>query len=122
MPHGMMFCGRAEEYSCSKLKGVPSQVVGSVVMNPLAADAIMKPLCAVDRSITLASSACPPGTAVSNRCTLITSPGFISRVCALGVTEARSASCGLGGPVGTPVVWMKAPLTGSVQFGLHDPL
>jgi hypothetical protein len=42
-------------------------------------------------------------------------------VCASGVTDARSDSCGLGGPVGTPFVWMKAKLTGSMQLLLHVP-
>ncbi|MBO0824173.1 MAG: hypothetical protein J2P27_09985 [Actinobacteria bacterium] len=38
---------------------------------------------------------------------------------AFGVKVARFASCGLGGPVGTPLVWMKPKLTGSMQFGLQ---
>ena len=53
--------------------------------------------------------------------TVILSPGFISRVCALGVKVARSLSCGLGGPVGTPSVWMKPKLTGSTQLLLQVP-
>ena len=54
-------------------------------------------------------------------CTRITSPGFISRVWRFGVNVARSLSCGLGGPAGTPLFGMKPKLTGSVQFGLHGP-
>jgi hypothetical protein len=40
-------------------------------------------------------------------------------VCEFGVNVERSLSCGLGAPAGTPLVWMKAKLTGSVQFGLQ---
>ena len=54
-------------------------------------------------------------------CTVILSPGFISSVRELGVTVARSLSCGLGGPVGTPLVWMKPKLTGSGQLPLQCP-
>ena len=43
-------------------------------------------------------------------------------MCAFGVTVVRSLSCGLGGPAGTPLVWMKPKLTGSVQFGLQVPI
>ena len=57
MPHGMMFCARADEYSGWKLNGVPVQSAGLVFMKPLAAEAIMKPLCPVVRSVSLASSA-----------------------------------------------------------------
>src|ERR1700719_2995087 len=121
MPHGMMFCARADEYSGWKLNGVPEQSAELVFMKPLAAEAIMKPLRPVVRSVSLASSACPPGTLALNMCTVIASPGFISRVCEFGVTVVRSLSCGLGGPVGTPLVWMKPKLTGSVQSGLHVP-
>ena len=42
-PHGMRFCAAALEYSGSKLKAVPEQSTGLVVMNPFAAEAIMKP-------------------------------------------------------------------------------
>ena len=121
MPHGMMFCARADEYSGWKLNGVPEQSAGFVFMKPLAAEAIMKPLCPVVKSVSLASSAWPPGIFALNRLSLITSPGFISRVCAFGVTVVRSLSCGLGGPAGTPLVWMKPKLTGSVQSGLQVP-
>ncbi len=41
IPHGMMFCRRAVEYSGWKLNRVPVQLNGLVVMNPLAAEAIM---------------------------------------------------------------------------------
>ena len=54
---GMMFCARADEYSDWKLNGVPEQSAGLVFMKPLAAEAIMKPLCPVVRSVSLASSA-----------------------------------------------------------------
>ena len=122
MPHGMMFCARADEYSDWKLNGVPEQSTGLVFMKPLAAEAIMKPLCPVLKSVSFASSAWPPpGIFALNMLSLITSPGFISRVCAFGVTVVRSLSCGLGGPVGTPLVWIQPKLTGSVQFGLQVP-
>jgi hypothetical protein len=51
--------------------------------------------------------------------TLTLSPGFMSNVSAFGTDEARSAVCGLGGPGGTPSVWMNEKLTGSSQFALH---
>src|SRR5215470_9859563 len=117
----MMFCARADEYSGWKLNGVPVQSAGFVFMKPLAAEAIMKPLRPVVRSVSFASSAWPPGIFASNMLSLIASPGRISRVCLFGVTVVRSLSCGLGGPAGTPLVWMKAKLMGSVQLGLHGP-
>ena len=52
-----MFCARADEYSGWKLNGVPVQSAGFVFMKPLAAEAIMKPLCPVVKSVSLASSA-----------------------------------------------------------------
>ncbi len=52
-------------------------------------------------------------------CTVILSPGFMSNVSAFGVSVATSDSCGLGGPVGTPLVWIHAKLTGSSQLLLH---
>jgi len=58
------------EYSGSKLNGVPLQSTTLVFMKPLAAEAIMKPLCPVDRSVSWASSACPPRILASNRRTL----------------------------------------------------
>src|ERR1700694_4748147 len=84
-------------------------------MKPLAAEAIMKPFLPGVRSSIGVSWACPPVTAVSKIVALMVSPGFIRRVCALGVFVARLASCGLGGPVGTPSVWMKAKLVGSMH-------
>ncbi len=47
------------------------------------------------------------------------SPGFIRRVFSLGVNDAAVASCGLGGPVGTPSVWMNAKFVGSMQLLLQ---
>ena len=59
----------------------------------------------------------------------IVSPGFISSVRPSGVNDARSDSCGLGGPVGTPSRWMNPKFTGSgqsllqlVPSGLHSRL
>ena len=121
MPHGMMFCARAVEYSGWKLNLVPVQSNGLVFMKPFAAEAIMKPLCPVVWSVSLASSARPPGIFASNMCTVILSPGFISSVRELGVKVARLLRCGLGGPVGTPLVWMKPKFTGSMHCALHGP-
>src|SRR5579859_6426056 len=118
-PQGMTFCARAVLYSGWKLNGVPLQSVMLVFMKALAAEAVMKSLCPVDRSVSCVSKAWPPGMVASNMRTLIRSPGFIIRVCRLGVNEVPSLSSGLGGPVGTPLVWTKAKLTGSVQFWLH---
>src|SRR5579863_9022290 len=105
MPHGMTFCARAVLYSGWKLNGVPVQSNGFVVMNPFLAEAIMKPLLPVVRSDSRTSNACPPGIFASHMWMVILSPGLISRVSALGVFVARSDFCGLGGPVGTPLVW-----------------
>ncbi len=52
-------------------------------------------------------------------CTVILSPGFLSGVLAFGVKVARSDNRGLGGPVGTPLVWINPKLTGSMQLGLQ---
>src|SRR5215470_17736661 len=118
----MMFCARADEYSGWKLNGVPVQSAGFVFMKPLAAEATMKPLCPVVRSVSLASSAWPPpGIFALNMLRVIASPGFIKRVCEFGVSVLRSLSCGLGGPAGTPLVWIKAKLMGSTQSGLQVP-
>src|SRR5215472_10236772 len=106
MPHGMMLAARAVLYAGWKLKRVPVQSNGLVVMNPFLAEAIMKPLLPVVRSVSRASSACPPGTFASHICTVILSPGFISSVRAFGVKVALLLCCGLGGPVGTPLVWI----------------
>ena len=37
----------------------------------------------------------------------------------MGVNDAAVASCGLGGPVGTPFVWMNAKFVGSMQLLLQ---
>jgi hypothetical protein len=51
--------------------------------------------------------------------TASTSPGRIISVLAFGVNVLASASCGLGGPVGTPLVCRSAKLTGSMQLLLQ---
>src|SRR5215467_5666058 len=122
MPHGMTFAGLAVLYSGRKLNRVPVQSNGLVVMNPFLAEAIMKPLLPVVRSLSCASSACPPGIFASHMWTVILSPGFISRVWAFGVNVARSDFCGFGGPVGTPLVWMKPKLSARGQLLLQEPL
>ena len=81
----------------------------------------MYPLRPFVRSVSRISSACPPATLASNMWMTTRSPWFIRSVCELGVNVARSDSCGLGGPAGTPLVWMNAKLTGSMQLSLHDP-
>src|SRR5262249_24020830 len=121
MPHGTMFCALAVEYSGWKLNDVPRQLNGSVVLNPLAAEAIMKPLCPVVRSVSRASRAWPPRIFASNIWIVILSPGLIISVFAFGVNVALLARCGLGGPVGTPSRWMNPKLTGSKQPLLHGP-
>src|SRR6516162_2497347 len=122
MPQGMTFCGLAVLYSGWKLNRVPVESNGLLVMNPFLAEAIMKPLLPVVRSVSRASSAWPPGIFASHMWVVILSPGFISSVCALGVSVARVPFCGLGGPVGTPLVWTQAKLTGSTQLLLQLPL
>ena len=47
------------------------------------------------------------------------SPGFIRSVWPFGVAVLPLASCGLGGPVGTPSLWMNAKLVGSMQLLLQ---
>ena len=80
----------------------------------------MKPVCPVVKSSILTSSAfAPPARIASKMCTRTRSPGLINRVWSFGVKLSRLASCGLGGPVGTPSLWMKAKLVGSMQFGLQ---
>src|SRR5262245_22341924 len=118
-PQGRMFRARAVAYSGWKLNGVPAQVNGLVFMNPFLAEAIMNPLRPAVRSVSFASSACPPGIVASHRWTVILSPGFISRVRAFGVNVARSDFCGFGGPVGTPLAWMKLKFTGRGQLLLQ---
>src|SRR5215469_6802835 len=49
----------------------------------------------------------------------ITSPELNISVWRFGVNVCTLASCGLGGPVGTPLVWKKAKLTGSMQLLLQ---
>src|SRR5215831_18443482 len=95
-----------------------------VAMKPLAADACMKPVWPVVRScIDVLSALWPgcPGTGASQMRIVRRSPEFIIRVWRLGVLVARSASCGLGRPVGTPLVWMKAKFVGSMQLLLQLP-
>src|SRR5689334_14442775 len=121
MPHGSRFAGRAVLYSLWKLNGLPLQVNGLVSAKPLAADACMNPLWPVVRSVSLTSKTRPLAVRASNMWTLIRSPGRISSVCAFGVNVARLDSWGLGGPVGTPLVWIQAKFTGSKQLSLHGP-
>ena len=45
----------------------------------------------------------------------------IRNVWPFGVNVDRSASCGLGGPGGTPFRWMNAKFTGSMQLLLQVP-
>src|SRR6516164_2901683 len=122
MPHGTILAARAVLYAGWKLNGVPVQSNGLVFMNPFLAEAIMKPLLPVVRSVSRASSAWPPGIFASHMWTVILSPGFISSVCALGVDVARLLFCGLGGPVGTPLVWIQPKFTGSMHLLLQLPL
>src|SRR6266567_5099167 len=111
--HGTWFCWLAVSYSAWKVCAKPRQFLKSVFLKPLAALATMKPLLCVVRSVTLVvNPAC--GSVIA---TLITSPGFSFSVWALGVWVLTLVSCGLGGPVGLPLVCRKAKLTGSWQFG-----
>src|SRR5215471_11461114 len=119
MPHGMMLAARAVLYAGWKLNGVPVQSNGLEFMNPFLAEAIMKPLLPVVRSVSRASSARPPGIFASHMWTVILSPGFISSVREFGVNVALLLFCGPGGPVGTPLVWMKPKLIGSTQLLLQ---
>src|SRR5215472_1845086 len=109
----------AVEYSGRKFHGVPLQSAIEVFMKPFLADACMNPVFPVLRSSTAVSSA--PALLLSKIWILSLSPGFIRSVRWFGVTELRSDRCGLGGPVGTPLVWMKAKLTGSTQLLLQVP-
>src|SRR5580658_7177101 len=61
----------------------------------------------------------PPGAGASNMWNVTLSPGFISSVLLLFTSVAVSASCGDGGPVGTPFRWMNAKLIGSSQLVLQ---
>src|SRR5690242_3679101 len=107
----------AVEYSGRKLNGVPLQSAIEVFMKPFLAEASMNPVLPVLRSRTCVSSA--PALLLSKMWMASLSPGFISRVRWFGVNVLRLAFCGLGGPVGTPLVWMNARLTGSTQLLLH---
>src|SRR6516164_2474502 len=109
----------AVEYSGRKFHGVPLQSAIEVFMKPFFADACMNPVFPVVRSSTAVSSA--PAFLLSKIWILSLSPGFISSVRWFGVSVLRLASCGLGGPVGTPLVWTKAKLTGSMQLLLQLP-
>src|SRR5215469_4627948 len=109
----------AVEYSGRKFHGVPLQSAIDVFMNPFLAEASMNPVRPVLRSRTWVSSA--PALRLSKRWIWSLSPGFISSVRWFGVTVLRLAFCGLGGPVGTPLVWMNAKLTGSTQLLLQVP-
>src|ERR1700751_1993115 len=110
----------AVEYSGRKFHGVPLQSAIEVFMKPFLADACMNPLRPVVRSVTAVSSA--PAFLLSKIRIWSLSPGFIISVFWLGVMVLRSAFCGLGGPVGTPLVWRNAKLTGSTQLLLQGPL
>ena len=110
----------AVEYSGRKLHGVPLQSAIEVFMKPLPAEASMNPVRPELRSRTWVSSA--PAFLLSKIRIWSLSPGFISSVRWLGVAVLRLASCGLGGPVGTPLVWMKAKLIGSTQLLLQTPV
>src|SRR6516164_9469176 len=109
----------AVEYSGRKLNFVPLQSAIEVFMKPFFAEASMNPVFPVLRSRTSVSSA--PAFLLSKMWMASLSPGFISRVVWFGVTVFRLARCGLGGPVGTPFVWMKAKLIGSTQLLLQVP-
>src|SRR6516165_4085722 len=109
----------AVEYSGGELHGVPLQSAIDVFMKPFAADASMNPVRPELRSRTWVSSA--PACLLSKIRILSLSPGFIRNVDRFGVTVRRLASCGLGGPAGTPLVCTKAKLIGSVQLLLHEP-
>jgi hypothetical protein len=117
--HGVMF------NQCSAVFGF--EIVWDAVavalfvsMNPFAADACIKPVWPVERSVIIASKACPPPvTAASKMWILRRSPGSIRNVCALGVKVAKLAVCGPGGPVGVPSLWISAKLNGSMQLLLQ---
>src|SRR3954447_19664466 len=86
-----------------KVYGEPLHVkfLGSHLMcrKPFCALATMKPLCPVVRSSMWLISPCGVSRIVTTRL----SPGFISRVAALGVNEASVKLSGPAGPVGTPL-------------------
>src|SRR5215472_15595102 len=93
-----------------------------VAIKPFLAEACIKPDCPVVTSLTVNSRAfwpASPGIAASDMWITRWSPGFISSVLELGVLVAMFESCGLGGPVGTPLVWMNAKFVGSMQWLLQ---
>src|SRR5690348_8985415 len=115
--------GDAVLYSGWKLNGWPEQLVIEVSWKPLTAEACMKPDWPVVRSSSVTSKALTPlcpGTGASDMCTWTVSPGFINNVFAFGLNVERLASCGFGGPAGTPLVAMNAKFTGSSQLPLHE--
>src|ERR1700722_16652252 len=119
-PHELMLPALAVLNSGWKLNGVPEQSADEVVWKPLAAEACMKPLWCVVRSLMATSKALPPpGAGASNMWKVILSPGFMSSVSLFGTNVLMSASCGDGGPVGTPFRWMKPKLLGSSQLLLQ---
>src|SRR5436305_5420647 len=107
----------AVEYSGRKLHGEPLQSAIDVFMKPFLADASMNPVRPELRSRIRVSSA--PAFRLSKIRIRSLSRGFIRSVRWLGVTVLRSARCGLGGPVGTPLVWTKAKLIGSMHLLLQ---
>src|SRR5271170_1184672 len=119
-PHELMLPDLAVLNSGWKLNGVPEQSAIEVVWKPLAADACMKPLwCVVRSSMATSNALPPPGAGASNMWKVILSPGFMSSVSLLFTNVFTVASCGDGGPVGTPFRWMKPKLLGSSQFALQ---
>jgi len=97
------------------VNGVPLQSAMLVFLNPLAALATMNPDLPVLRSLMRVSRPAEVSVIV----TWSTSPWFIIRVWRLGVNVLTSASCGLGGPAGTPFVCRNAKFTGSMQLLLQ---
>src|SRR5450432_169201 len=89
-------------------------------MNPLEALATMNPVLPVVSSLTVVVN--PAWGPVSGSVieTWSTSPGFSLSVWALGVRLVMSASCGPGGPAGTPLVCRKAKFCGSSQLGFRS--
>ena len=75
----------------------------------------MNPVLWVVRSRTTAVNPCG-GSEIE---VTSTSPGLNNSVWRFGVNVLTLASCGFGGPVGTPLVCMNAKLTGSMQLLLQ---
>jgi len=109
--HGVMCVEAAVLYSGRKLKPAVAHVAGLVFLKPLAELETMEPKVEEVRSMTSVSRATPLSLIVTTRL----SPGFMRRVLAFGVYVAAVCAPGAGGPVGTPFLWMKAKLTGSMQ-------